>query len=90
LVNVNPKFFNDSSYNDIRVDLIPNVDTIYGTIKYLKLVFNKKLLKDSIKVLCDSSFILFDSSKITIDTTSTTTTVNINNIIFKDSNKNLC
>lgn len=87
LVNVNPKFFNDSSYNDIRVDLIPNVDTIYGTIKYLKLVFNKRLLADSIKVLCDSSFILFDSSKITIDTTSSTTTVNINDILFKDTVK---
>ncbi|MEO0304269.1 MAG: hypothetical protein ABIM64_03300, partial [candidate division WOR-3 bacterium] len=52
VLSVNPKFFNDSSYNDIRVDLIPNVDTVYGTIKYLKVVFNKKVLTDSIKVVC--------------------------------------
>lgn len=87
ILNVNPKFFNDSSYNDVRLDLIPNVDTIYGTIKYLKIVLNKKVFTDSIKIICDSSLILFDSTKITFDTTANTTTININNVLFKDTIK---
>ncbi|MEO0281973.1 MAG: hypothetical protein ABIN05_06475 [candidate division WOR-3 bacterium] len=87
VLSVNPKFFNDSSFNHIRVDLIPNVDTVYGTIKYLKVVLNKKVLTDSIKVVCDSSLISFDSTKITFDTTSNKTTININDISFKDTIK---
>jgi len=86
-INVNPKFFSDSSYNNIRIDIIPDVDTIYGYVKYLKLTLNQKLSIDSIKVLCDSSLLNFDSTKIFFDTTATSTILNINNISFKDTLK---
>ncbi|MDD3804108.1 MAG: hypothetical protein PHW02_06990, partial [bacterium] len=62
----NPKIATDSSYIGVRVDIIPTVDSLYGWIKYLRVVVPAKVIPDSIFIVCDSSKLDFDSLSFSI------------------------
>ncbi|MGE3063175.1 MAG: FlgD immunoglobulin-like domain containing protein [bacterium] len=83
----NPKIAADSTYIGVRVDIIPTVDSLYGWVKYLKVIVPTKVLYDSIFILCDSARVGLDESSVSFDTTSQSTTIEINDIVLLDTIK---
>lgn len=83
----NPKIAADSSYIGVRVDLMPTVDSIYGMVKYARITVPVQLLPESVFVMCDSARLGFDSLSLSIDTTSSSTTIELNDILFLDTIK---
>ena len=83
----NPKIAADSSYIGVRIDILPTVDSIYGWVKYARIIAPVNILPDSVFIVCDSSRIGFDSLSYTIDTTANSTTIELNDINLTDTVK---